>query len=49
MPGTETAMALRQENPGNVRMGVAQKRGIQDRGELIRLLLAVMLGGIVPR
>lgn len=32
-----------------LRMGIAQKRGIQDRDELIRLLLDVMLGGIAPR
>ncbi|MEO2167226.1 MAG: TetR/AcrR family transcriptional regulator [bacterium] len=32
-----------------LRVGIAQKRGIQDRDELIRLLLDVMLGGLVPR
>ena len=32
-----------------LRMGVAQKRGIKDREELIPLLLDIMLGGLAPR
>ena len=32
-----------------LRMGVAQKRGIEAREELIHLLLDVMLGGLAPR
>lgn len=32
-----------------LRMGVAQKRGIKDREELISLLLDVVLGGLAPR